>query len=172
MSFIVYASQTGFTQSYAESIAQKLGSSGSTVAVQSADELDLEKLLFKNKKDKQAIKLFIITSTTDGGNPPTSLQEFWDCINEKFTELDEQEKEAAGDESNQQLPLQHVQFSVFGVGNSNYTATYQRVAKLIVQIFKRMGAQEIVTSVLGDVSNISEFEQQFDTWVAAIAKHC
>lgn len=78
------------------------------------------------------------------------MQDFWDYLHKSDTNL------------------AHIEFSVFGIGNKNYNATYQAVFRYVVPRLKELGAIEFVESKEGDVGDPSEFDEIFDAWVQTI----
>lgn len=59
--------------------------------------------------------------------------------------------------------LSQVKFGVFGCGNRDWVATYQRIPKLIDRVFEERGATRLVAHGEGDAGG-SDFFDSFDTW--------
>ena len=63
--------------------------------------------------------------------------------------------------------MANVAFSVFGCGNRDWVATYQRIPKLIDQALEERGAKRIFQRGEGDAGN-SDFFESFDKWEAGL----
>ena len=61
--------------------------------------------------------------------------------------------------------LAGTKFGVFGCGNHDWTTTYQRIPKLIDQLFEERGATRLVERGEGDAGG-SDFFDTFDAWEA------
>lgn len=59
--------------------------------------------------------------------------------------------------------LKGVQFAVFGCGNRDWVATYQRISTLCDSLFAERGATRLTDRGEGDASS-AEFFEAFDKW--------
>jgi cytochrome P450/NADPH-cytochrome P450 reductase len=68
------------------------------------------------------------------------------------------------EESNQ---LNNVRFAVFGCGNSDWTATFQKIPTLCDELFEKHGGSRLIPRGSGD-AGAGDFFQKFDEFEAAL----
>ena len=65
--------------------------------------------------------------------------------------------------------LDGVSYAVFGCGNKDWVATYQRIPKLIDDVLGKRGGKRLVPRGEGDAGS-GEFFESFDTWIDGLWK--
>lgn len=63
--------------------------------------------------------------------------------------------------------FQDVRFAVFGCGNSDWKATFQKIPTLCDELFEQHGGNRLVPRGSGDASQ-GDFFQKFDEFVAGL----
>ena len=65
--------------------------------------------------------------------------------------------------------MKGVRYAVFGCGNHDWVATYQRIPTLIDNLAAERGAERLVERGVGDAGG-SDFFDSFDKWEAGLWK--
>jgi sulfite reductase alpha subunit-like flavoprotein len=100
--------------------------------------------------------VFIVAATTGRGDPPSNMRVFWDRI------MDAELPEDA---------LEHLHFSIFGLGDSSYE-NYNCIARALHKRFNGLGAQEFVARGLGDDQEIGGYLKSWNLWLDSIISKC
>lgn len=138
---ILYASQSGNSESLAESFGEKLRAAGYEAPVIGAEDhqgIDLT-------KEKT---MLIVSSTWGDGDPPDNAVEFWERVN-------------AGDHP--RLPDLH--YAVLGLGDSNYL-DFCGMGKKLDARFEDLGAVRLAPRGDCDVN----YEETAAVWFSAVVK--
>ncbi|KAH8646639.1 fatty acid hydroxylase [Xylariales sp. PMI_506] len=135
---ILYGSNTGTSQVLAQRLASQATQRGITAKVNDLDSA-IDRLPTKQP-------LVIITASYEG-QPPDNAARFiaW------LESLD------------QGNSLKGVKYAVFGCGHSDWVSTYQRIPKLVDDLFSQHGGQRLAERGLADVSDGDTYGA-FDGW--------
>ncbi len=136
---VLYASQSGNSESLAEDFADQLSASGFDAPCLSTEdhaEIDLT-------SEKH---LLLISSTWGEGDPPDNAIEFWENL-----------------KSDDHPSLQNLNFSVLGLGDSNYL-DFCAQAKAFDARLEALGANRIATRVDCD----TDFEEPAAEWFESV----
>ncbi|KAF7294065.1 Fatty acid hydroxylase [Mycena kentingensis (nom. inval.)] len=139
--YVLYGSNTGTSESFAQRIANAAPSYGFRSSFGTLDSV-VEKL----PTDGPVV---IVTASFEG-EPADNAARFVDWI-----------------QNAPSASLANVSFALFGCGNSDWTTTYQRVPTLIDNLLVERGAKRLVALGAGDASG-AEFFQAFDDWEAGM----
>ncbi|KAJ7808342.1 hypothetical protein B0H14DRAFT_2870527 [Mycena olivaceomarginata] len=139
--YVLYGSNTGTSEAFAQRIANEASSYGFTPSIGTLDSA-----LGKVPKDGPVI---IITSSFEG-EPPDNAGRFIDWL-----------RHIKGDE------FENVRFAVFGCGNSDWKATFQKIPNLCDELLERHGGKRLVERGSGDAS-VGDFFQKFDEFEAGL----
>lgn len=142
---ILYASQTGTAQYFAENLFRLCFSKGISPRLFSIDQYPLESLPSEHY-------IIFIVSTTGQGEPPLTMQAFW-----HFLLLKDLPKDVLCD----------VKFTVFGLGDRVYQQ-FNAMARKLYQRLLQLGAQEFHPKALGDESNALGHYAEWEPWCAAL----
>ncbi|KAL3763952.1 hypothetical protein ACHAW5_004637 [Stephanodiscus triporus] len=143
---ILYGSQTGTAQLFANQLAEGLEDKGlKNVIVQALDEKPPNEIFSPGDLH------LVLASSTGRGEPPNNARKFYDWImNDPSAKLDK-----------------NVNFAVFGLGNkSAHPNNYNVVGKRLDARLSEMGAHRISDIALGDDGGC--IEGDFDEWVGNI----
>lgn len=137
---IVYGSQTGTAAEASISLYQECRKRGIPAHISP---------LLPNCLSSPALLVFLV-STTGDGMPPTHILPFW-------TQLMSAEMQSLG----------HIQFTVFGLGDSAYQQ-FNIVARKLWARLTQLGAVSFYRKGLGDDQHDFEYEGEFDPWVEGL----
>ncbi|OAP57125.1 hypothetical protein AYL99_07862 [Fonsecaea erecta] len=135
---ILYGSNTGTCQAFAQRLAADSGSHGFHASVQ-----DLDSATNALPKDHPVI---IITSSYEG-QPPDNAARFMEWLS------------SCGQDS-----LHGVQYTVFGCGHRDWSQTFHRVPKLADELLERCSARKIASSGFTDASKGNMYGE-FEEWL-------
>lgn len=124
---IIYGSETGNAEELAYSLHASLSSNGFPAIVYSTEEYNLMNLPTENM-------VVFIVSTTGEGDHPISMKSFWKFLLRKSLSSD---------------ALAHVEFTVFGLGDSSYEK-FNVVARKLCARLKQLGARSLIDEAYGD----------------------
>ncbi|MFB4160221.1 assimilatory sulfite reductase (NADPH) flavoprotein subunit [Geomicrobium sp. JSM 1781026] len=137
---VLYGSQTGNSQSVAETLARALTNNGMEITLQSMSD-------YKPKELKSVERLFVVISTHGEGDPPDNAISFYEYV------------------FGRKMPkLKDVKFSVLSLGDESYEF-YCQTGKELDRKFEELGAERIVARVDCDV----DFEEDANDWVEQVA---
>ena len=136
---ILYGSNTGTCQSFAQKLAADARTHGFSASV-----LDLDAGVNALPSGQPTV---IITASYEGQPPDNAAQ---------FVAWLESMKEGA--------QLKDVQYTVFGCGHRDWSSTFHRIPKLVDEKLETFGAQRLVTRGSSDASQGDMFSD-FDTWL-------
>jgi sulfite reductase alpha subunit-like flavoprotein len=100
----------------------------------------------------QLRRAIFVVSTTGDGEPPANMRRFWRILLQKRLRTDS---------------LSHLEFSVFGLGDSSYEK-YNAAARRLRQRLLQLGAAEIAPIGLGDDQARYGYLQAFDIWMNSL----
>jgi len=133
---VLYGSQTGNSQSVAETLALRLQEIGIDADLHSMRD-------YKTKELKSVERLFVIISTHGEGEPPDNAIGFYEhAFSRKMPKLD------------------GVQFSVLSLGDESYEFFCQ-TGKEVDDLFEKLGGERVVQRADCDV----DFEEAANEWV-------
>ncbi|KAJ7620489.1 fatty acid hydroxylase [Mycena polygramma] len=141
--YVLYGSNTGTSEAFAQRVANEAPSYGFRPSIGTLDSA-----LGKVPTDGPVV---IITASFEG-EPADNAARFVDWLRH----LDASS-----------APLANVRFAVFGCGNSDWTATYQKIPKLCDELFVTHGAQRLVPRGAGD-AGAGDFFQKFEEFEAGL----
>lgn len=146
---VFFGSQTGTAQDFASKLAKEGHARfGLKTIVADLEDYDYDSLIHF-PKTKTAM---FILATYGEGDPTDNAISFYEFINEEApTFLEDQE-----------LPLQNLDYIIFGLGNSTY-AHYNSVARKVNESLQRLGAKRIGTVGEGD-DGTKSMEEDFLAW--------
>ncbi|WP_042399967.1 assimilatory sulfite reductase (NADPH) flavoprotein subunit [Geomicrobium sp. JCM 19037] len=137
---VLYGSQTGNSQSVAETLARALTNNGMEITIQSMSD-------YKPKELKSVERLFVVISTHGEGEPPDNAISFYEYV------------------FGRKMPkLTDVKFSVLSLGDESYEF-YCQTGKELDRKFEELGAERVVARVDCDV----DFEEDANDWVEQVA---
>ena len=135
---VLYGSNLGTTEGIAHQIADDATTRGFTTTIAPLDD-------YVDKLPKEGA--VVIASSSYNGTPPDNAAGFFDWLC----------NDSIGEDA-----LRDVKYTVFGCGDRDWAATYQRVPKLIDTQMAAHGAQRIYQRGEGDASD--DFDGQFRGW--------
>ncbi|KAJ6454166.1 fatty acid hydroxylase [Mycena sanguinolenta] len=140
--YVLYGSNTGTSEAFAQRIASEAPSYGFRPSIGTLDSA-----LGKVPKDGPVV---IITSSFEG-EPPDNAAQFIDWLRniESGNEFD------------------NVRFAVFGCGNSDWKATFQKIPTLCDDLLEKHGGSRLIERGSGDAS-AGDFFQKFDEFEAGL----
>ncbi|KAI8976616.1 fatty acid hydroxylase [Trametes punicea] len=141
--YIVYGSNTGTSQTFAQRIASDAPSHGFRATMATLDSI-----VGHLPTDGP---LVIVTASFEG-EPADNAAHFFEWL-----------QNLKGNE------VQDVKYAVFGCGNRDWVRTYQRVPKLIDELLEARGGKRLQERGVGD-AQAAEFFQVFDEWEAQLWK--
>ncbi|KAF7347083.1 Fatty acid hydroxylase [Mycena venus] len=139
--YVLYGSNTGTSESFAQRIANEAPSYGFRPSIGTLDSA-----LGKVPKDGPVV---IVTASFEG-EPPDNAARFIDWL-----------RHLEGSE------FDNVRFAVFGCGNSDWKATFQKIPTLCDELFEKHGGRRLVARGSGDAS-AGDFFQKFDEFEATL----
>jgi len=141
---IIYGSETGTAERYAEALKAELSSSFPSLALREMDDVDMTDI------NKRGGVLLVITSTFGQGEPPGNAINFSNWMT--HPDLPEQ-------------CMNNLAYAVFGLGNT----MYPDYCKFATDINKKMGELgATVLSSLGKGDELDKQEQSFKAWMKSI----
>jgi sulfite reductase (NADPH) flavoprotein alpha-component len=135
---IVFGSQTGTAEGLAKKVAKEAGKRGFAATVVDAAQMDLAKLGAERN-------VLVITSTYGDGEPPDNAKALHAALSA-----------ASG------ATLSSLQFSVCGLGDTNYTH-FNQCAKDFDTLLEKLGAKRVSPCVECDL----DYEEKFNSWLSA-----
>uniref|UniRef100_A0A060T714 NADPH-dependent diflavin oxidoreductase 1 n=1 Tax=Blastobotrys adeninivorans TaxID=409370 RepID=A0A060T714_BLAAD len=145
---VLYGTETGNSQDYAQLVAKKCQRLRIDVKVRAMDDCTLLDLVsFK--------VLIFVCSTTGQGELPRNAKKLWKQMLRR------------------KLPptfLFGVHFTTFGLGDSSYPR-YNWAIKKIHRRVAQLGAKELSPRGEGDEQSAEGVDENFDAWVNIVAKH-
>ncbi|OUY07648.1 molybdopterin-dependent oxidoreductase [Acinetobacter populi] len=136
---LLWASQTGNSESLAESFAEKIKQSGYQVAMQEMNDFSIQQL---NKTQH----LLCISSTFGDGDSPDNGQNFWNDLN-----------------SQKDLDLKTLKYSVLALGDPNYDQ-FCGHGKRLDQKLAELGASRIFDRIDCD----TDFQEKAEQWLSSV----
>ena len=136
---VLWASQTGNSETLAEAIAESLSASGTQARAVSMDEYDTGKLAAE-------ARLVLVSSTYGDGEPPDNGKTFWDFLR----------SEAAP-------RLEHLSFAICALGDPSYDQFCNHGKNLDAR-FAELGATRLQDRIDCD----PDYETQSKPWVEAL----
>lgn len=136
---ILYGTQTGTSEDYSRALESDSQHFGFNTEIKDLNNVKPE--------DLQSEKLCILLVSTYGeGEPPDRAKDFYESIH---------------DLNQEQLDLSNLEYSVFGLGNSQYTH-YQAMSRFFDKKLKSLGANQVFQRGEGDVD--INLEEAFEDW--------
>lgn len=142
---IVFGTETGNARDAAEDVAREAQARGLQPTIICAKDFPVQQL------PTQSLVLFFV-STTGQGEPPKNFKKFWNFLRRRSLPADS---------------LKHVEFGVFGLGDSGY-AKYNVMAKKLGNRLTGLGAKAIVEVGLGDDQHQGGYEAALGVWMDAL----
>ncbi|KAJ7118363.1 bifunctional P-450/NADPH-P450 reductase [Mycena epipterygia] len=139
--YVLYGSNTGTSEAFAQRIAGEAPSYGFWPSIGTLDSA-----VGKLPTDGPVV---VITASFEG-EPADNAVRFIDWL-----------RNLQGNE------LEGVRFAVFGCGNSDWTATFQKIPTLCDELFEKHGGRRLIARGWGDASK-GEFFQMFDEFEARL----
>ena len=143
--FIIFGSQTGTAEEYANQLSNNLTSLGIKHSL--IDAFDLELSSFHKKQ-----RAIFIVSTHGVGEPPDNIAHvykyFKDCV-------------ARGKR------MKNVSYTIFGLGDSAYV-DYNEAAKSLHDLLRSLGAREFFPRALGDTAY--KLDAAFNCWMGNLTR--
>ncbi|KAJ6460262.1 fatty acid hydroxylase [Mycena sanguinolenta] len=139
--YVLYGSNTGTSEAFAQRIANEAPSYGFRPSIGTLDSA-----LSKIPKDGPVV---VITASYEG-EPADNAARFVDWLRHLEGNV-----------------FQNVHFAVFGCGNSDWTATFQKIPTLCDELFEKHGGSRLVPRGSGD-AGAGDFFQQFDEFEAQL----
>ncbi|KAJ7447839.1 fatty acid hydroxylase [Mycena latifolia] len=139
--YVLYGSNTGTSEAFAQRIANEAPSYGFRPSIGTLDSA-----LGKVPTDGPVV---VITASFEG-EPADNAARFVDWL-----------RSIDGAE------LANVRFAVFGCGNSDWTATYQKIPILCDELFEARGGKRLIARGAGDAGS-GEFFQRFEEFEAGL----
>ncbi|KAK7063396.1 fatty acid hydroxylase [Favolaschia claudopus] len=140
--YVLYGSNTGTSEAFAQRIANEAGAYGFNASIGTLDSA-----LGKVPKDGPVV---IITASYEG-EPADNAARFVDWLIHL--------------QNNNELT--GVRYAVFGCGNSDWTATFQKIPTLCDELFAKYGGKRLVERGSGDAGS-GDFFQKFDEFEAGL----
>ena len=135
---VLYGSNLGTAEGIAHNVADDAKTHGFATSVAPLDD-------YLGKLPKEGV--VVITTSSYNGTPPDNAARFFDWLcNDSLGAHD----------------LKDVNYTVFGVGDHDWAATYQRVPKMIDSQMEAHGARRVYQRGEGDQSD--DFDGQFRGW--------
>jgi MioC protein len=142
---ILYGTQTGTAESLANQLQDELAkNTNHDVQCENLSEFNYEDEFLDS--EKHSLYLFIL-ATSEGGSAPEGLTDFYDWL------IDANEIKCS-------------KYSIFGVGNSQYKETYQKVSRDIKEKMNQIAGDPCIECVEGDASDT--LDDDFARWTSII----
>lgn len=144
---ILYGSETGNAQDYAETLSLNYRYQGYQATVSAMDDFPAKDLLDFHV-------LLVICSTTGQGEVPRNARHFWRFLLRKSLPND---------------LLSHIRFSTFGLGDSSYPQYNWAIRKIHARLLQ-LGAKELCDRGESDEQFSNGSEAYFAAWTSVLAK--
>lgn len=164
---ICYGSQTGTAESFALDLqreAQDHGFKARIVDLEDVGEGDelKEELLNENYRDENGrSRILFLMATYGEGEPTDNAQGFISTLQQKSGILGPAAKETPDESEFDFKFLEGLDFSVFGLGNTQYEY-FNAMGKLVDDCLVKLGAKRIASMGLGD--DDADLESDFEQW--------
>lgn len=152
----------GSNQGTCENLSEKLASEWARLVRSEGDSLGnsavpLDALDLSELTDPaRAPSYLLICTSTYNGAPPENARRFVASIRKLLQ---------SAHDSDKPRPLEHMAFAVFGLGNSNWSSTYQQIPDEVNRTLCSLGAQPIYPMAVADASDgPSDVEEAFAVW--------
>lgn len=142
---ILYASQTGTAQEFAERIWRESKSHGFDGPIGSMDDHPIDKLPLESL-------VVFVASTTGQGDPPDNMNKFWKFLLRKSLPANS---------------LQNMKFGVLGLGDSSYVK-FNFVAKKLHRRLESLGATPLLPVGLADDQHDLGADAVVDVWLSQL----
>lgn len=146
---ILFGSQTNTAKTCAQQLCHILNTLWVPARLSAMDAYPMENIM------EESLVLAVV-ATTGRGEPPSNMRNFWDQIMD--ADLDDD-------------VLDHLFFSVFGLGDSSYEQ-YNVVSRVLDKRFRKLGAHEFVARGLGDDQEVGGYLRQWRLWVQRVLAKC
>ncbi|XP_014240606.1 S-adenosyl-L-methionine-dependent tRNA 4-demethylwyosine synthase-like [Cimex lectularius] len=157
---VYYATEYGKTKTLAEKITCYEFDNKVDVTVLDISTVEPEESLNRDSNGTNTMTLFLFPTVADG-KPPVSGIWFCKWLNE-----------AANDFRVEKAAYSHLQYAVFGLGNSQYKNDFNLVAKNIDSDLLNLGANRVLPVRLGDEdtseSSYGGIENDFNDWLKRV----
>ncbi|KAI0690214.1 cytochrome P450 [Cytidiella melzeri] len=141
--YVLYGSNTGTSEAFAQRIAADAASHGFRASIGTLDSA------VGHLPTDGAV---IIVTASFEGKPADNAAHFVEWLSSSLT-----------------TELAEVKYAVFGCGNRDWSATYQRIPTLCDDLLAKRGGKRIVERGEGDAGS-AEFFDAFDTWTVGLWK--
>ncbi len=145
---ILYATRSGTSEYLANGLLAELEKNKIDADCNDIATIDFETEFTQENDDK--VYLFVIT-TVEGGNPTESLEDFYDWI------------------MNEDTTTSNFKYSIFGVGDSRYAETYQKVSRQVKERMSTVVGEPVIPCAEGD--NKETIHADFDEWTAKVKQY-
>ncbi|RHZ26945.1 hypothetical protein DYB37_011045 [Aphanomyces astaci] len=139
--YIFYGSQTGTTEGYARRLATQAQKRNVQAMAMSLSQFNV------HKSTQYSTVIFVVASYGTGG-PTDDATSFYNWLKTSL-----------------KPDLSHMQYTVFGCGNSDYTDSYNGMAKFVDAKIGAFGATRFFDLSLGDAAGeIDHLDNDYDAW--------
>ncbi|MEM7386932.1 MAG: sulfite reductase flavoprotein subunit alpha, partial [Verrucomicrobiota bacterium] len=138
---ILFGSQSGTAEGLAKKLNKEAKAKGLSSRVCGMDEVEVDVL-------KEEQNLLVVTSTWGEGEMPDNAAGFWDNLNQNGSSPE----------------LNHLNFAVLALGDTNYTDTFCLAGKQLDARFEELGARRLHPRVDCDV----EYDEPAARWTEGV----
>lgn len=149
---ILYASETGTAQLFAEKLARNFRLAFNTKVI-GMDSYDINNILSE--------KLLLVVASTFGSGQPPANGKVFGTILRNYRPPEEHKESKCGQD------FRNVRFSVFGLGNSSY-AEFCAFAKFVDRRLFELGAKSL--HALGEGDELGGLHESFEAWSKEVLK--
>ena len=145
---VLYGSETGNAESVAQIVANELkrNHTSKTVRLLAMDDLDFDELRETSDDPNYHLNIIFVVSTCGQGEYPKNCKYFM------------------ADLKNCEDNLSHVNYCVFGLGDSQYVY-FNETAKDLDDLMNKLGAKQLITTALGDDQDRDQYDTAFEEWL-------
>ncbi|PSR83575.1 cytochrome P450 [Coniella lustricola] len=151
---ILYGSESGTCEAIAHALASIAQKRGYDTTVSPLDAA-VDDLLPRKDPAETSAETLVLISSSYNGQPPANAARFVSWL--------ESLPSSSPSPEGQPLPLDGVQYAVYGCGNHDYGATFHRIPRLLDATLEASGASRIAPIGLSDVISGDVFDE-FDQW--------